>query len=135
LVSLFPSGSQTRLIDEILIGKIKFSINLLSVAPLSTNQTLSLKSFFILFNNSLSERNVLISDLGNINTNFSSILYAPTNVNLSTTLFFSAIRVNFIDASMSPTDRWPVFNLDSHFEHKLPVLASKEQIGVFNISL
>jgi hypothetical protein len=25
-------------------------------------------------------------------------------------------------------------NLDSHFEHKIPVLASNEQIGVFNNS-
>src|SRR5688500_18356977 len=108
---------------------------LLSVLPLSIIITFSFNSFFILFYYSLSERNVLILDFGNIYTHFSSILYAPTNVNLSTTLFFSAIRVSFIDASISPTDRWPVFNLDSHFEHKLPVLASKEQIGVFNISL
>jgi hypothetical protein len=41
LVNLLPSGSQIRLTASTLIGKKRFSINLLSFASASINQTLT----------------------------------------------------------------------------------------------
>jgi hypothetical protein len=74
LVNLLPSGSQIVLTAIIFIGKKRFSINLLSVACASTNQTLLWNSSSNFFDKVEFDRIVLMFDPDNAIMKSSSTL-------------------------------------------------------------
>ena len=132
LVSFLPSGSQKKFILSTFDGKNKFSMNLLLVACASTNQTVPPNSASTFFKSSGFDLRKLISEPLRNRTESTPDLAALTMDNVLTSCSRSASRVNFIAISISIGLNWPASNLASHPAQRTPVLASKEQIGVFN---
>jgi len=131
LVNFLPSGSQKKFMFSTFDGKNRFSINLLSVACASTNQTAPPNSVSTFFKSSGLDLRKLISEPLRNKTESTPDLAALIMDNVLTSCSRSASRVNFIAISIYVGVNWPASNLASHPEQRTPVFASKEQIGVF----
>ena len=132
LVSFLPSGSQKKFMLSTFDGKNRFSINLLSVACASMNQTVPPNSASAFVKSSGFDLRKLMSDPLRNTTESAPDLAALIMDNVLNSCSLSASRVNFIATSISIGLNCPASNLASHPAQRTPVLASKEQIGVFN---
>ena len=100
-VFCIPPGTQTTLIDRILVGKNKSSMNFLSFASDSTSQILSENSFCSIRYSILLCLMVSISVFDKYSTKSPDISLHENKENLSISEFVFASFASFIDASTS----------------------------------
>src|SRR5215472_1425604 len=131
LVNFLPSGNQKKFILTTFDGKKRFSINFLSVAFASTNQTAPPNSDSSFFESSGFDLKKTISEPLKKRIESTPNLAALIKDNVLTPSSRSASLVNFIAISISVGVSRPDSSLASQPAQSTPVLASNEQIGVF----